>query len=1044
MHLYADTPSTCVLRWGTIDTPGGYPQRNDIRTPCEISELAVSADGKVIFALDIPDASSGPVFNAGLWKSSDGGISWSSRPTRWLAQATPAPVFPVADIAISPDDCNLIAVVCMDAAGTHRREVYISEDGGTNWSYSAPIPWVYGPNEQAGSIAISASYTHQEKSVRDIIIGSRAPADGLGQGEVYVLRHPGFAGWQPQGHPGGDIITLAASPAYSLDSTIVVMASTTQRTSINLGYRDLGANGCSWNENPGWPVELCIAEQGGGTGSGESRIITGDMALPSDFIGSTAAGRVIFASYDSNGSSMGASQVLDDIYRLNDTLVTRLKVPDYGNKPRISSIDYAGNIRSGKLLAGAVMADAVLASSAIWFTDNPLDTCPVWKKPLKAPTGGYITGYGNAKVAFTKDGLTAFAGTGSGNRDTPIKWADPTGLDWAAAPLDESAFSTSIDDGASWNQLGLIDTRINRFRAVAPAENGKTIFVSSGNDNGLDSTWRSQTNIAGDAWQRVLCSDTSAPLLRLSPDKDDGDCIFLGNQGTVEVWHSRDSGQIWQSIQTGAMLQDMAASEDSELHILQANGLARRGNYDQAGWHWDKFVDTGLNIAHTIVAQQNHILAGAALGQSCPASYSPDNGVTWTMITEPAYSSGNRHVAFDDEFNENRMIYMADDAGGLYRWTIGNSNRWDDMTPPHNSYYGIIAAPGGVFYSAYSPQNVGVDRSIYSRGGIPKSGISWDSLEVGLNNGVLFRLEPVSLQYSVDTIWAIDTRDYSPFTGVGCLWAFRDTLAGRPPWLIAPKANSPVYCDPVTGRNAQVDLKWEQLSLADAYEIEIGKDKWFDLVVTEAAPGNNPFHSPADLLYPSYYIGGGMLPEAGHTYYWRVRVRRAATGQSIRSHWSYALSFCVQPGYRVTAQSYPGMEPIQPCRDACNVPVYPVSFSWTGMQGTNTYNFVLAADPALERPIINETVKGTSYKLFTRLSNETAYFWQVTPVEPVAGDPSPVFSFVTRDAAAPAPSPDQPQPVAGDQANTIVLMVFTLAILISAVAHAILYHRRHS
>ncbi len=182
--------------------------------------------------------------------------------------------------------------------------------------------------------------------------------------------------------------------------------------------------------------------------------------------------------------------------------------------------------------------------------------------------------------------------------------------------------------------------------------------------------------------------------------------------------------------------------------------------------------------------------------------------------------------------------------GGCYRWAVGTSNRWDDMTPSSNSYYGIAPAAGGALYAAYSPLTTrGVDRSLYSRGGIPKLGVFWDSLTTGLTSGVVFRLEPSAIVSADETVWAVDARDYDPSKSVGRLWAFKDTLANHSPWLISPKGNSLVYCDPVTGRNAQVDLKWEQLSLAEAYEIEIGKDKWFDLAVTGAAPAYQPILS---------------------------------------------------------------------------------------------------------------------------------------------------------------------------------------------------------
>ena len=1039
--VLANTPSSCVLKWGTVDTPGGFPQRNDIRSPCEINELAVSPDGMIIYALDIPDCSSGPVTRAGIWRSGDGGISWSQRPTQWLARTTgpPAPIFPAAAMAVAPDDPDLVAAVCMNAAGDRRKEVYCSEDGGTNWFYCGPISYLYGPDEQIGSIAISATYAYRETLVHDIIVGSRNPGSALAQGEVYVLRYPDMSGWQAQGFPGGDILALQTSPSYGVDSSLVITACTSQRTCINLGFRDTGANACHWNTAPGYPVELCAPDQAGGSTSGKDRIITGSLALPSDFDGNSGSKRIIFAACDSNGTAFGASRPLDDLYRLNDTIVTRLNIPT--GKPRIGSIAYSGSTASGKLLAGCVESNSLKGEAHVYFTAGPLVQCITWTKPLKPPTGGYNSGYGNVQVAWTQDGSAACAGTGSGNRSSPSQWADINGASWASMPLDESAFSLSLDEGVSWNQLSLIDTQINRYRALAVAEDGKTAYISSVNDNGLDSAWRSRTTVIGEAWQRVACPDFSAPLLRLAPGDEDGSVIFLCNQGSTSIIQSRDSGQTWYECLPGAYIQDMAAGGSDELYVIQADALIRRGRYEPGGWTWDKFRDTGLLSAHNIAVQGDNVMAGAALGQQCPVSYSLDSGDNWVLITEPAYSNGNRHVAFDEEFEDNHLIYLGDDAGGLYRWTVGNSNRWDDMVPPDNSYYGLVAAARGMFYAAFSQTNnaTGVSRTTYSRGGIPKDGVFYDSLSTGLANGVVFRLEPTSLVYADDTLWAFDARDYDYAHGIGLLWAFRDTLANRSPWLISPRGNSLVYCDPVTGRNAPVDLKWEQLSLAEAYQVEVGKDKWFDLVVTEAEPPANPFFIPENSLYPACYIKPGVLPEAGQTYYWHVRVRRAATGQVMRSRWSPALSFTVRPGYPVSAPSYPGIESLQPCHNACDVPAYPLGFSWSPVKGTTRYHFVLAGDSDLSQPVVDQMVDAAAFKLPWRLNYATSYFWQVTPLEPVPGDSSPVFSFNT--AAEPAVSTAG---IHSDNTTNGLLVALVFTILIGLSIQVIIHRNNRS
>lgn len=908
-HVSAgNVPSNCVLRWGIINTPGSFPQRNDIVSPCEITALSASPDGQVLYAVDQPNTGLVSKIQAGIWKSTDGGISWSSNPTLRITGALPAPTGPFSNIAQAPDCPEFVAVISIDASTTGRREVYFSEDGGANWTYSGHIPWMYGADEQAGSLAISPSYTAAGKTVRDIVIGSRIPADGLAQGQIYILSYPGMAGWKAQGFTNGDIITLAVSPSYTTDGSLIVMSSTTQRTYINIGSRDFGINSCLWNTAHGWPVELCPPGQSGGTGSGESRIITGSLSTASDFNGAEPAQRIIFAAYDSNGKAIGGGRPLDDVYRLNDTIVTGLKVPWDGSSPRITSLSCCTNINGGKLLAGCAKADAATGAATVWYTSDPFNNSPCWTRPLKPPTGGYGTGYANVILAWVGNGKNALCGTGTGNRDTPAKWRNPVDPAWMGVALDESAFSVSLDDAESWNQLGLIDTKISNLGSVEASPDGNTIYVSSRNDQGLDSAWRSTTEVIGETWQRVLCHDCDQPLLKIPPDKEDGSVIFVGARNHGLVMHSRNGGRTWQECLPGIIITDMAAISSDRLIILQRNGLVRCGSYSTAGWKWSGLIDTGLQSAHTIVALGNNVLAGAGINEDRPVAYSTDWGDHWMLITQPTYSSGNRHVAFDDEFKDNRIIYLADDAGGLYRWSIGTSNRWDDMVPANSSYYGIVALPRDIIYAAYSPGSSGVDRTLYSRAGIPKGGMSWDSLSSGLNKGVCFTLEPSALTCHSDTILAIDSRAYQPLSGEGLLWGFKDTLAKHGPWLISPKGGTLLGCDPVSGRNAQVDLRWEQLSLADSYEIEVGKDKWFDLAIREAAPATNPFFSPNDLRFPCYYIAPGALPEAGHTYYWHIRVRKATTGQVIRSPWSYALSFNISPGFPVVERAIPPVQ----------------------------------------------------------------------------------------------------------------------------------------
>jgi hypothetical protein len=997
-------PETAVLSWAVIETPGSIPDRNDIRSPGEINALAVASDGKTIYAIDIPNATPLPATKPGIWKSGDNGISWSPKPMEHLTYAIPNPVLPLMDIAVSPDDPNFLAAVCLNNLGTLRAEVYLSDDGGTTWTYTGAIPWVYGGGEQISDIAISQGYSSKQMQVHDIIVSSRHPNNGNNDGEIYIRHYPGFSGWKAQGFTFGDVISVHPSPNYIADFSLVAMAATTQRTYISLGYRDTSADTCAWNTDNGWPVEMCEPAQAGGAASGENKIITGDIELPDNFMGTNENQRLIFAAYDSNGTAMGPTQVLDDVYRLNNTVVTRLRLPGAGARARVSTIAYSGDNDAGKLIAGEVAAEIAQASARVWICLDPLKPCPTWKLSLKPPTGGGKDGFANAHTAWSADGSTAYCATGSGNRDTPLKWADPTNAAWNSQSLDESAVSISVDSGESWNQIGLIDTRIDRLKNVAVAEDESTVYLASANEIGFDSLWRSQSLILGNVWQRVMCFNGESSVLRLAADVKDGANIFWADQGTDHARSSQDYGQTWHDCLPDFIIEDMAVSDSRTLYILQGNGDVRHGTY-AGGWTWGKVTDTELNTGHTISIHNDYVLVGAAAHELSPAAYSSDGGQTWLKITTQTPSSGNRHIIFDTDFDTNQIIYVADDAGGIYRWSLGRSYFWEDLAPPDHSFYSIHLGNRGPLYGAFSSTNSGVDRAPYPRSGIPKPGVYFDSITVGLAINVLFSTEPDSMCISKNTLWAIDAHAYDPIHDAGCLWAFIDTLAGAGLKLIEPARGTVIGCDPVSGRNQEVILSWQQLSLADAYEVEIAKDEDFSLRITEAEPITNPVYEPPDVTLPAYRILTAMLPEANSTYYWRVRARQAATGQVIRSYWSQTGSFSIKAGLPVVSP-YLGAQALRPEHGADKIPVSFVAFSWTPFKDTSEYQFVLAKDPALTDIIVQESSFTTAYRYGGRLDYDTTYFWQVAAIKPSPSEPSPVFTFTT--ASQPSPPPGAP------------------------------------
>jgi hypothetical protein len=267
------------------------------------------------------------------------------------------------------------------------------------------------------------------------------------------------------------------------------------------------------------------------------------------------------------------------------------------------------------------------------------------------------------------------------------------------------------------------------------------------------------------------------------------------------------------------------------------------------------------------------------------------------------------------------------------------------------------------------------------------------------------------------------------------LWAYTDCLAKKGPALKTPADKFLIGSDPVTGRNQQIDLSWEQLCLATVYQLDLAKDKDFTLriiantqnqgaignaVPTAAAltPGTvralyqHILIAPPIVTAPATWIAPGVLPEAGAIYYWRVRVAMSATTQWAVSPWSETRSFTVKAGFIVNTPYY-GVQLLSPNNGCLGCKVRPASFSWSPWKEATKYEFVLAKNSEMTTVVKQATTTTTGYEFNGALDYGTNYFWRVRALEvngqAIPSDWSATFSFQSEPApAAPAAPPAEP------------------------------------
>jgi hypothetical protein len=570
--------------------------------------------------------------------------------------------------------------------------------------------------------------------------------------------------------------------------------------------------------------------------------------------------------------------------------------------------------------------------------------------------------YGNALVEWTADGTLALAATGYyvptvGALDNGVAWyqvANP--IAWSTGVVagtgsgvvprfhDETAFSISRNNGETWNQTNYVDTNLNQhnnfvswLNDVAIAPDCTTIYLASVSHNlefpciAFDSVWRASINPAvvaplpaippvGFFWERVLttptalnCTDlqTDAPILRLAPDKTDGELVGWGAVGTrAQLW-SPDFGDFWAKINPRNNIADFAFETSTLLWNVSPNAIVQKLPYTGTAWSSaEPDMDGKGGVAHMIaVKPEGKILIGLGVplpGLLSAMSYSLNGGEKFGLIPAGLRAdAGSTHVAFDEDFENNSIAFVADDGptGRIYRYQLPfpmggtwvdndmmdatNGNVGSGPGVPHMvGYFGLqVAITGGALYGAHAPTDMtanqedpdrsGVERTLWPTAGMPKPGVVWDCLNVFAPqvDGVSFTTEPWSLKlcgcltldtdtvlYSIDhQIWdATGHPAYRPGANFGVLWAFTDCFAKKGPTLITADG-ALIGCDPVSGRAQEVNLCWEQLCVARGYDLEIAKDADFNIRIIDfmGAGANAGWLEPVNLLEPCVYFPAG-------------------------------------------------------------------------------------------------------------------------------------------------------------------------------------------
>ncbi len=714
--------------WDKVDTP--YTDDWTVAPGSNIIVPASIPGGTVIYVVgygwDDNDICSGN-YSPRLWKSEDSGVTWDDLADNvWDADGLPASFNSSTSyfnyVACALDDSDFVAVAVADTSATTpagntthycniTQAVVISDDGGDNFAWTGDI----SDGNATLNCALDMKVSYEDDDKRNIILGGvgtvnttcpiglvfRYETGGLTGGRW--VDASAYDGWDDDGGITSLAVTKAVfAPSWLADNTVLALSHSATNTFLQSGT---WGNTKAWNDAAGFEPAVEIVGADGGMWATFKGTAAG-VALPTDYEGRHANTRYAWVYVD---NVPGGNETGGVIYRVRNAAVTDV-IQQISDNPWLASLSYYGTIDEGKAIAG-LMGDGVggytdcCEGVQVYRNDGITDMdicCERWSEACKPPTGNVqaLVGYVLPNKAY------AFVG--------------------GVADFSEGAVSFSLDDGDTWNQIGLVDTYIDYLSDVAKSPNcNKTWVVSvnyEGGENGryceCDSVWLNadplpEASEYSGAWIREWCKNLTnnatwnscqtpeMGLLRLAPEEtEEALTVYLVDRGTNTVYYDGSEGLgCWETgSSTVDNITDLAVQDEATIYAVGFNADVAVSDDHGAAASWSSTMDSKVDVGHTIaVLGEGNVLVG---GDDGKVAYSDDDLATFldgdaSFTKLDDIGDGRVHVAFDSYFDTNSVIYAAISNvalynstcelpvntadNGIYRWVIDESTAFTDL-----------------------------------------------------------------------------------------------------------------------------------------------------------------------------------------------------------------------------------------------------------------------------------------------------------------------------------------------------------------------------
>jgi hypothetical protein len=746
--------------------------------------------------------------NAVVYKSVNGGSSWSLND-----DVNSFLGIAYTDmVAVAPDDPNIAVVV--DATSATPR-AWVTTNGGSTWSNLGTIgaSAIYDVSISSAANGIHYIAIAGNNSVWYFPLGAAAPA---------WKNMVTSANWSASAPAVSSFQAVAFSPNFTSDNTVLAVAFNAGNNAIELHAANF--NSYTWDSAigffEGYPANIADS----------NTIIKVSISLSPNYNGGDETMRTAFIGL----AGTSGSSSYDGIVRMSNTFSKQLMA----SATAINSVDYNGS----------VLVSGQYDTNTTWYCTDPLAVTPTVSPARSYKRPGIDSG------ALEK---------------VVVKWYGEKVI--AAVRGAMGAFSVSIDNGLTWNDISLENYTLTDITDLYVAQDGSKWYfgVNDGANSAVyryDGSWARVLNLAG---ARTL-------MLRAAPSAPD--TLYAAMYGNTTIYYTADAGQTrWFDRNAPGAIADLAAESADVVYV--GTGTAVRKSANQ-GFTWGgptyPFSTDSVYSLYSLSA--NNLIVGGNAGH---VSYSTDGGANFTKIG-PGVPGATNVMAIADNLGAGGHIYAAcTNNDDVYRYVIGVDTIWKDLLAP-NTTGGVstgIALAGGIIYVSTTAADILVNRDTYPTADTP-SPVFWDAAGITNTAPVNADRTPWALKTSSGSVklWVINNTPVSD-----TIYSYDDTLADTAPTLIAPVNNYILPINTVTGYPYPFTFTWTRPSLATSYQIFIAFDP--DMTQLATAPimtGFSTFDTNSYMWAP-----GVMAPG---TYYWGV-----AAISPVKSRFSEIRSFSFIP-----------------------------------------------------------------------------------------------------------------------------------------------------